>query len=60
LPGIRADCREAKAELVADKERGNFCDWFSLDGKYRVKSAGDGKAVDAAARARQAFDELFS
>jgi hypothetical protein len=45
---------------VADKERGNFCDWFSLDEKYRVKSAGDGKTVDAAARARRAFDELFS
>jgi hypothetical protein len=59
LPGIRADCREAKAENVADKERGNFCDWFSLDAKYRAQTAEEGKAKDAAAEARTAFDKLF-
>ena len=59
LPGIRGDCRESQAEPVADKERGNFCDWFALDGKYRGKTAGDGKAKDAAAEARRAFDKLF-
>jgi hypothetical protein len=59
LPGSRADCREAKAELVSDKERGNFCDWFSLDPQYREKSAGKKKAIDAAADARRAFDKLF-
>jgi hypothetical protein len=59
LAGSRSDCRESKAENVADKERGNFCDWFSLDGKYRTQTAGEGKAKDAAAEARQAFDKLF-
>jgi hypothetical protein len=59
LPRNRADCREAQAELVADKERGNFCDWFSLDAKYRERSTGEGKAKDAAAEARRAFDKLF-
>jgi hypothetical protein len=44
---------------VAGKERGNFCDWFSLDQKYRGKTAGEGKAIDAATEARQAFDKLF-
>jgi hypothetical protein len=44
---------------VDDKERANFCDWFSPDPKYRQKTAGDGKAKDAAAEARQAFDKLF-
>ena len=44
---------------MADKERGNFCDWFSLDKKYRGKSAGEGKAKEAAAEARRAFDKLF-
>jgi hypothetical protein len=46
---------------VADKERGNFCDWFSLNEKYRGQSAGEGKAKDASAsaEARRAFDKLF-
>jgi hypothetical protein len=30
-PGSRGDCREAVSEPVSDKERANFCDWFSLD-----------------------------
>jgi hypothetical protein len=46
-------------ELVVDKEQGNFCEWFSLDAKYRERSAGEGKAKDAAAEARRAFDKLF-
>jgi hypothetical protein len=44
---------------VADKERGNFCDWFSLDPKYRQKTAGEGKSGDTASSAREAFDSLF-
>ena len=27
-PGLANDCREPNAERVADKEQGNFCDWF--------------------------------
>jgi hypothetical protein len=60
LPGSRGDCRESRAEAVADKERGNFCDWFSLDPAFRSATAGERKARDAAASARSAFDGLFS
>ena len=27
-PGVANDCREPAAERVADKEQGNFCDYF--------------------------------
>jgi len=63
LPGSRGDCRETSAEPVSDKERANFCDWFSLDQKYRAKSmgqknekAGLSKPADAA---KTAFENLF-
>jgi hypothetical protein len=29
-PGVHNDCREPNAEVVADKEQGNFCDYFRL------------------------------
>lgn len=59
LPGSRGDCGESHAEPAADKERGNFCDWFSLNPRFRSSGAGERKARDAAASARTAFDDLF-
>jgi hypothetical protein len=59
LPGLRGDCRESHAEPAADKERGNFCEWFSLDPKFRSADSGERKALDAAASARLSFDDLF-
>jgi len=59
LPGSRGDCSEPNAEKPADKERGNFCDWFALDQKFRVQSAGQTKDRNNAAGARSAFDDLF-
>jgi len=49
---------------VADKERANFCDWFSLDPKYRGETAGQKNEMEKAktqtSAARTAFDNLFS
>ncbi len=59
LPGSRGDCAEAQAEPPSDKERANFCDWFSLDPKFRQAVSGEAKRVKAAERARSSFDELF-
>jgi hypothetical protein len=59
LPGSRGDCAESQADLVADKERGNFCDWFSLNPLFRSPSAGAGPARGKAAAARSSFDALF-
>jgi len=59
LSGSRGDCSETNAEPVSDKERANFCDWFSLDAKYRAQGPGQPKQRDNAAGARSAFDNLF-
>ena len=59
LSGAKGDCSETKAEPVADKDRANFCDWFSLDPKYRNKTAGHAKDMAKASAARSAFDGLF-
>ena len=39
-PGIgsKAGCAESAAEKPYDAERANFCDWFSLNDKYRKKT----------------------
>jgi hypothetical protein len=59
LPGAHYDCRETVDELVADKERANFCESFLL--AQKVVSGGTvGKAFDQAKKARNDFDSLFS
>jgi hypothetical protein len=59
LSGTRGDCRETSAEPQADKERANFCDWFSLDKKFRSQSAGQTNEQQKAGASRAAFDNLF-
>jgi len=59
LPGSRGDCRETAAEPQADKERANFCDWFSLDAKYRLKTSGQTNDKEKADASRTAFNNLF-
>jgi hypothetical protein len=51
-PGASKDCREPAAELVADKQGGNFCDFF------RWERAGERNGA-AAPDARGALDALF-
>jgi hypothetical protein len=58
-PGSRGDCRESVSEPVFDKERANFCDWFSLDPAYRARTPGDAAGRSAASSARTSFDALF-
>ena len=60
LPGSRGDCRETSAEKQPDKERANFCDWFSLDEKYRGKTAGQTNDKEKAEASKKAFDNLFN
>jgi predicted amidophosphoribosyltransferase len=59
LSGAKGDCSETHAEPEADKERANFCDWFSLDPKYRGATPGQKKDIDRAAGAKTAFHNLF-
>ena len=48
------ECREPQAEPVADKEKGNFCDYFVFK-----DSAGTKPQSGPAVSAREKFDQLF-
>ena len=54
-PGSHYDCHENIDELVKDKERANFCGWFSLRKEFSADSAKSGQKNDA----KNAFDSLF-
>jgi hypothetical protein len=65
LPGASNDCRETSAEPVKDKERANFCDWFSVNPVLRngagssSKEGSPPKEGGVNKNARSAFDDLF-
>ncbi len=50
-------CRESRADPVPDREKANFCDWFSLD-LDRVQSSD--AHLGRSKTARDAFSSLFS
>lgn len=56
-PGSHYDCHENIDELIVDKERANFCDYFN----FSAAGAGSNKAAEAkkSEDARKAFDSLF-
>jgi hypothetical protein len=55
-PGSHWDCRETISDAVTDKERANFCDWFSpADSKNQKIPSQQAKAKSA----RGEFDKLF-
>lgn len=56
-PGSHYDCHESIDELVKDKERANFCDYFAV---AAINAAGGSKGEAAATKARDAFAALFS
>ena len=51
-PGAHNDCREPNAEVVADKEQGNFCEYFRLSSAPRTTGS-------LASDARTKLDALF-
>ena len=53
LPGASNDCREPNAPRVADKEQGNFCDYFRPAPSGRVPTTED--KPDARARLEKLF-----
>ncbi|MCL2832141.1 MAG: hypothetical protein FWD78_03130 [Treponema sp.] len=58
---LRAEksCAEPQGENPADRERANFCDWFSLNPKFKTATAGEKSAAKAADAAKAAFNNLF-
>jgi hypothetical protein len=47
---VNGECTESQAELVKDKEKSNFCDWFAS------KSESSNQAV---VKASNPLDQLF-
>ncbi|MDR2136594.1 MAG: hypothetical protein LBO76_08265 [Treponema sp.] len=58
-PGASGECREpqAAADPPRDRERANFCDWFSLNPR---PPGAAGRAEQDRQAAASAFDKLFS
>jgi len=54
-PGSKWDCHETIDELVADKERANFCSYF----KYSKKSEKESSSGNSKDNAKEAFNNLF-
>ena len=54
-PGLSNECREPVSERVIEKNRANFCDWFSPAADAGAGKDGDDGRDDA----RRAFDSLF-
>lgn len=40
-PQVYNECRENSAEVVREKERANFCDYFEFSSKNQTQKAGD-------------------
>ena len=51
-PKVYNECRETSADVVREKDRANYCDFF-------VPSTGGGNAQDKAAALRAAAEALF-
>lgn len=51
-----SSCRESRADPVADRERANFCEWFSLDIQLTSSS---NVGLERAKKARDSFSALF-
>jgi hypothetical protein len=59
-PGYHNQCRETMAELVADKERGNFCEYFKpRTAAQAAKPSGDSAPRRSPTAARATLEELF-
>lgn len=55
--GAHYDCRETINELVRDKEKANFCEYFSYTASGKGK--GENAWQEKKAEAKKAFDSLF-
>ncbi len=57
--GAHNDCRESSADMVTDKERANFCDYYRVKGALRQAQGPQQGGNGGAAAARDAFNALF-
>ena len=52
-------CREPQAEWVTDRDRRNFCEYFSLNPAGKAGTGKAGAAGNRASTARSKLDQLF-
>jgi len=52
------ECRETSAERVTDKEKANFCDYFSLNKETDSSSKTDGSPADQTSSRDKALADL--
>ena len=55
-PGSHYDCHESVEEVVYDKEKANFCDYFSVNSN---PSSVESNFLEERNKNRQAFNSLF-
>ncbi len=56
--GSHNDCKETSADFISDKDKANFCDYFSP--KTDIKNDGSSaNSSDKAQAAKDAFNALF-
>ena len=60
-PGSHYDCKETVDDNITDKEKSNFCDYFSAKMDFTVGSgaSASGGMDDKAKAAKDAFNALF-
>ena len=56
-PGVAQQCRETRAEPVAEKDRANYCEWFELARRVYVPPGGPDRSTQARAQFRKLFGE---
>ena len=56
-PGAHWDCAESVDELVKEKDRGNFCTFFSFRSGPAARPGGP--SSEASQQAKQKLDKLF-
>ena len=52
-------CAESVAEKPSEPDRANFCDWFSLNPRFKEATEGEKKSQKAASSAKSTFNDLF-
>jgi len=58
LPDSSGKCKETQAESISDKEKSNFCDYFSVNPRFRSQTAGEKNSL-VQDQARKDFEKLF-
>jgi len=54
---VAQQCRESRAEPVAEKDRANFCEWFDLARRHYTPRGGRDRTAEARDQLKQLFGD---